>query len=158
MMEKATVLITGDSLSWEQYSSLAQLLGVRVHQNDQHRSKLHQQNIVKYPCKGETRLVFRRDDTLQNLTDSIYETFPQVIVLNRGAHYVNDTRLITDIRHNIQELKIWQRKCKFHKVKCHLFWRTSVPGHPHCNVTNFTVPKDMMVQILQTKNITASFG
>jgi hypothetical protein len=60
--------------------------------------------------------------------------------MNRGAHYVNDTRLVSGIQQNIEEIKEWKAKCRFMNIKCHLFWRTSVPGHPLCDKVNFTEP------------------
>jgi hypothetical protein len=140
LMTRATVMIIGDSLSWEHFSSLAQLLGLRVFQNTQHESKLHRSNHVQLACNNLVRLVFRRDDILSNLSHAIETAFPQVLVMNRGAHYVNDTRLVSGIQQNIEEIKEWKAKCRFMNIKCHLFWRTSVPGHPLCDKVNFTEP------------------
>jgi hypothetical protein len=138
LMRGATVAIVGDSLSWEHYSSLIQLNGLKTHQGYQHQSRELQMNIAQSICKGRTRVVYRRDDKLQNVTDAIQSTFPSVLVLNRGAHYVNDTVLLEDIRHNLQEVKQWLQDCdQKYKIKCHFFWRTSVPGHPECG----TFPK-----------------
>jgi len=140
----ATVSIIGDSLSWEQYSSLLQLAGARVHQKDQHRSKSQKRNHVQYACNNtinndnttsQTRIVFRNDARLTQLTDSFAADFPEIVVLNRGAHYVNDTALVAGIRQNVQELQQWQRQCDRRDLKCHLFWRTTVPGHVGCNAT-----------------------
>jgi hypothetical protein len=142
LMKRATVLTIGDSLSWEHFSSLGQLLGLRVHQSAQHESKLFSKNHVQLACNNQVRLVFRRDDLLTNLTEAIESTFPQVIVMNRGAHYVNDTRLVSGLQQNIEEIKAWQSKCRERNMKCHLFWRTSVPGHPLCNQVNYTGPNN----------------
>jgi hypothetical protein len=133
LMRGATVAIVGDSLSWEHYSSLIQLNGLKTHQGYQHQSRELQMNIAQSVCRGRTRVVYRRDDKLQNVTDAIASTFPTVLVLNRGAHYVNDTVLLDDIKHNLQEVQKWLHDCdqKYH-MKCHFFWRTSVPGHPEC--------------------------
>lgn len=140
LLRRATVMVIGDSLSWEHFSSMGQLLGMRIYQTTQHESKLYQQNYVKLACKNQVRLVFRRDDKLMNLTAAIESTFPQVLVMNRGAHYVNDTRLISEIQQNIKVLKIWKNRCREMGIKCHLFWRTSVPGHPLCDQKNYTQP------------------
>jgi hypothetical protein len=86
--------------------------------------------------------VFRRDDILSDLASTISETFPQVIVLNRGAHYQNDTALMAGIQRNIGVLQSWKQKCTQSGMKCHLFWRTSVPGHPLCDQVNFTQPNN----------------
>ena len=140
LLERATILIIGDSLSWEHYSSLGQMLGLRVHQTSQHDSRIYQQNHVQFACNNKVRLVFRRDDKLRNITDALRNTFPQVIVMNRGAHYVNDTSLISDLKNNFDEIKEWQMTCKQLGMKCHFLWRTTVPGHPLCNTRNYTKP------------------
>jgi hypothetical protein len=77
---------------------------------------------------------------LRNLSAAITDNFPVVIVLNRGAHYQNDTALSSGIRRNIEEIKEWKDKCADLGHQCHLFWRTSVPGHPLCDKENFTHP------------------
>jgi hypothetical protein len=143
LVQAATVSIIGDSLSWEQYSSLLQLAGQRVHQNDQHKSKSEKANHVQYACRGVTgesrsptgtKFVFRNDPRLTHITDSIQHDFPVVLILNRGAHYVNDTSLMTDMRDTIvPAVQAWWRECQTHHLKCHLFWRTTVPGHVGCD-------------------------
>lgn len=145
LMELGTVLISGDSLSWEQFSSLGQLLGLRVHQSSQFASRNNNQNHIQYGCRKRTRLVFRRDDVLSKLGSTISSSFPQVIVLNRGAHYQNDTAVMAGIQRNIRELQAWKRKCNDIGLKCHLFWRTSVPGHPLCDQVKFSEPNNDLV-------------
>lgn len=140
LTRRATVLVIGDSLSWEIYRSLNHLLGNHkgLHQTDQHKSKKFHENIVQYVCpQHQTRLVFRRDDLLTNVTHAIFEsgTFPQIIVMNRGAHYKPDDVLLDEMRIIIQEVKAWKEECVQRGVHCHFFWRTSVPGHPQCNHT-----------------------
>lgn len=147
LMQYGTVLIAGDSLSWEHYSSLGQLLGLRVRQSSQFISKDNRQNHVQFACNRQSRIVFRRDDLLTNLTAAIMDHFPVVVVLNRGAHYQNDTVLSSGIRRNIQEIKEWKAKCAAFGYRCHLFWRTSVPGHPLCDKVNFTVPINNIVEM-----------
>jgi len=127
-----TISMIGDSLSWEQYSSLLQLLRQRVHQTDQHRSRDERRNHIQQAC-GVT-IVWRNDPRLEYIiSESIQSNFPQVLILNRGAHYVNDTVLWKDIQGILPELVSWQRTCqKIYENTCHLLWRTSVPGHPFC--------------------------
>ncbi len=40
----------------------------------------------------------------------------------------------------IDELKAWHTQCKEFGIKCHLFWRTTVPGHPLCQERNYSEP------------------
>ena len=134
LMQRTTILIIGDSLSWEHYRSLNHLLGIQVSQLEEHQSKAEQENVVHYGCRSQTRIVYRRDDLLTNVSHAIFEegTFPQVLVINRGAHYKNDTTLIDDMMNVVEDIKAWQQQCAIYNITCHLFWRTSVPGHPHC--------------------------
>ena len=138
LLPRATFAIMGDSLSWEHYSSLVQTLGRRTHQGLQHQSKELYTNIAQSVCSGQTKILYRRDDRLQNLTLALEQHFPTVLVLNRGAHYAPDKILLNEIRDNIRDVRAWLAKCDSKKVKCHFFWRTTVPGHPHCG--NFTKP------------------
>lgn len=133
----ATVSVIGDSLSWEQYSSLVQLVGGKVHQTHQHVSRLEDRNIVQGACGGNqrgTKFVFRNDARLTPamVMDSIDTDFPNVLVLNRGAHFVNDTLLAAEMQSLFPILSVWQAKCDRLELKCHLFWRTSAPGHVSC--------------------------
>jgi hypothetical protein len=134
----ATVSIIGDSLNWEMYSSLLQLLGQTVYQSSQHRSKTENKNHHQWACNHKTKLVWRNDHRLYKLTESFDVDFPTVLILNRGAHWVNDTRTLREFRGQIEEVRAWQNKCDDYDIKCHFFWRTSVPGHPGCE--NYTEP------------------
>ena len=141
----STVTIMGDSLSWEHYSSLVQLLGARVHQTDQFRSRYEDRNHVQLTCmkSGElrgTKIVWRNvaDLNASVVADSIRADFPTVLILNTGAHYRNDTVLVNGLYEMLPVLKKWEADCTRRQLKCNLFWRTSVPGHPDC--VNFTEP------------------
>lgn len=144
LLVDATVMIVGDSLSWEHYSSLVQLTTQRpIHQGFQHQSLEFRTNIVQHlECGGReggkeeqvVRLVYRRDDKLQDLLHAVQQDFPTVLVLNRGAHFTNDTDLTENILYIMQVLqKHWWKECERRGMQCHVFWRTSVPGHPHCH-------------------------
>jgi hypothetical protein len=144
----ATVMIVGDSLSWEHYMSLVQLLGVPTHHGYQHMSRLMGTNIGHAVCEGWSRLVYRRDDYLTQLRHALLESesnIPQVLVLNRGAHYAKDKEYLRDLRAALDVVEEWQGRCDFLKIKCHFFWRTTVPGHRNCK--NFTHPVNDKVVI-----------
>lgn len=139
LLPRATIAIVGDSLSWEQYRSLVQLHGQPTRQGLQHQSRELVTNVQQSICEGgSTAIVYRRDDYLQNLTASLRQNFPVVLVLNRGAHYVPDDELVADIRRLIEEVRAWLRQCDAMDIQCHFFWRTSVPGHVGCE--NYTTP------------------
>ena len=117
-------------------------MGKHISQFSQHQSKEEQGNIVNYVCQKQTRIVYRRDDLLSNVSQAIFEggSFPQVIVMNRGAHYQNDTMLMTGMKKVVEELKNWKLQCEIFNITCHLLWRTTVPGHPNCEKRDFRGP------------------
>lgn len=117
-------------------------MGIHISQLSQHKSKEEHENIVNYVCRKQTRIVYRRDDLLSNVSHAIFDenTFPQVIVMNRGAHYQNDKFLMTGMEKVVKELIDWKSQCEVFNITCHLLWRTSVPGHPNCEKNNFQGP------------------
>jgi len=139
VMKDAVILLVGDSLTWEHYSSLIESNGVFSSPNLQMRSLYNHRTIIQAVCQNKTtHVAFRRDDSLKGLGQYIQETFPVVLIVNRGAHYVNDEILLPEIRQSFQEVNQWQAQCKQLGLKCHFFWRTTFPGHPDCS--NFTEP------------------
>jgi GDSL/SGNH-like Acyl-Esterase family found in Pmr5 and Cas1p len=82
-----------------------------------------------------TQFVWRNDARLEHLDDALRENFPTVLILNKGAHYQNDTAFLGGLQRNIRTLQQWQHKCRALGIQCHLFWRTTVPGHPGCATT-----------------------
>ena len=139
---RSQIQVIGDSLSFEHYRSLGHLLGIHISQFSQHKSKEEQGNIVNYVCRKQTRIVYRRDDLLLNVSHAIFKqkTFPQVIVMNRGAHYQNDTMLMSGMEKVVVALNDWKSQCEIFNITCHLLWRTSVPGHPNCEKNDFKRP------------------
>ena len=61
-------------------------------------------------------------------------------MINRGAHYKNDTMLMSQMQNVVEELNDWKSQCEIFNITCHLIWRTSVPGHPKCHKNRFTKP------------------
>lgn len=164
LMNMSTISIIGDSLSWEQYSSLLQLLGQKVRQTDQHKSKSENRNHIQVACGTNTRIIFRNDPRLSFLTDAIRADFPLVLILNRGAHYVNDTELRSSIQNNVPELRNWQKTCQRMGLRCHLYWRTTVPGHPRCTEFNESTPfgdleamEDRIFDLSNYNNVTINY-
>jgi len=92
-------------------------------------------------CNNTSILIGGKDFYLNDRVAEIIDSHsPDVLVLNRGAHYVPDWKLLNDLRTNIfPTLEDWQAKCNLNKNKnkkggddCLLIWRTTVPGHPDC--------------------------
>jgi hypothetical protein len=134
----ATVMVLGDSLSWESYASLVLLLGANStpHEGYQKMSRIRNVNVGHAVCGGRSRIVYRRDDYLLKVRHALFESesnIPQVLVLNRGAHYANDTDLMIGVRSALDVVEEWLDRCDQLKIKCHFFWRTTVPGHHHCH-------------------------
>ena len=147
ILRYSTVLIVGDSLSWEHYASLVQQLGIKTHQGYQHQSRELDTTIGQSVCDGKSQILYRRDDRLTKFRNALLPPgvgspygppLPQVVILNRGAHYANDTLFLNNLKSNLDVVEEWQDKCDDLGIKCHFFWRTTVPGHPNCG--NYTKP------------------
>jgi hypothetical protein len=145
LAKHATVTIIGDSLSWEHCMSLVSLLGVRPHHEYQDVSLQRNVNVGHAACPGGlATIVYRRDDDLSKVRSAVFfedgsnNVIPQVVVLNRGAHYANDTEFLDGIRSALDVVEEWLGRCDQLSIKCHFFWRTTVPGHHHCHA--FTAP------------------
>jgi hypothetical protein len=130
MMQSQSIVIIGDSLSFELYLPLVLMLGgAGVRMNE----RLHgNRTILHTGCSGRIKIYYHRDDTLEKLPIVLKRTKPDVLILNRGAHYFNDSILIPQIRHTIQLLETYQQQ-RQHENECRIFWRTTAPGHPLCS-------------------------
>lgn len=123
-------------------------------------------NIEEHDKENENEncinVVFRTDFFLENTTQEIHyhqqqldqdqehestnsesQLVPRVLVLNRGAHYTPDQELLESLQtKTLPDLLHWNNHhchtSQSSHQKCQLIWRTTVPGHPHCQ--NFTKP------------------
>jgi len=143
LMKNKTVAIVGDSISFVFYMSLSHLLGVPMAV-----PLVREGNAIRTSevCGGSSTLVARRDfylDTVQSMVD---EYSPDVLVLNRGAHYKPDEELIAHLENTVfPQLHEWQSKCRANNKDCYLIWRTTVPGHPNC--TSYTQPSTSIAEM-----------
>ena len=143
LMKNKTVAIVGDSISFAFYMSLSHLLGVPMA-----NPLVREGNAIRTSevCGGSSTLVARRDfylDTVQSMVD---EYSPDVLVLNRGAHYKPDEELIAHLENTVfPQLHKWQSKCRANNKDCYLIWRTTVPGHPNC--TSYTQPSTSIAEM-----------
>jgi len=103
------------------------------------KSRRRHINFIQPVCDNKTMIAYRRDDTLSEMQSAIKQSFPTVLVWNRGAHYTNDSDFQTGIEKVLLDVEAWKRTCSELGIRCHLFWRTTAPGHPHCQ-SNFTKP------------------
>jgi hypothetical protein len=159
LMKGQTITVIGDSISHEFFIALVYMLGgdgatYREMLRSEHRrvSVLHEVCIdtvaaaaaaavndtvaMAYAATHVVRLFYHRDDTLAQLSTVLTKTQPDVLVLNRGTHYVNDTILVAAMRDTIQLLETYQQQYQQQRNNatkpCRIFWRTTPPGHPLC--------------------------
>ena len=129
-MNNKTIAIIGDSTSFDHYLSLSHLLGVPRALPKAMKKNALSTSLV---CNNNSFIIGKRDFYLKSVQDIVDEFFPDVLVLNRGAHYVPDDELLDHIVQNVFPiLWNWQQTCMMRNKTCHLIWRTSVPGHPNC--------------------------
>jgi GDSL/SGNH-like Acyl-Esterase family found in Pmr5 and Cas1p len=152
LLSNQTIVFVGDSLSLEHYASLVHLLGDRarlppkaVQYNRIARTICHNTTTTTASSTQQqhcVRLVFQTDFPLVNLSHTIRQNAPSVLILNRGAHYVPDEQLLADLRHStFPALQEWNQPC----TNCLLVWRTTVPGHPYCH--RFTKPATSVAEM-----------
>lgn len=136
-----TIALLGDSLTREHYKSLVRSLGHEVARFDLRQPKNytdqlwydHPKGKVGYVCNGMTRIAFRRTSNLGRLNEFITLFQPDILILNRGAHYVSNDKFINQsLPLDVKLLQMWQRKCHLQGRDCLMIWRTTVPGHPEC--------------------------
>lgn len=138
-----SIAIIGDSISFDHYLSLSHLLGVP---QALPRARSKNAMLVSHVCQNKTLLIGKRDFYLDSVGQIIEEFFPDVLILNRGAHYVQDQDLIRHMNQTVfPQLFHWQQKCHLHDRNCMLIWRTSVPGHPNC--TNYKEPSESLEEM-----------
>ena len=151
----ATVLVVGDSLSYLVYASLVMRAGNNHDDSVEERHHQHLRDgvpLVTSLCGGLTTLKFVRNDRLLDPSpekllqelgilpnwNSMRPFWGEVddadiVLFNRGAHYVADAVLEQELREFSATLR--QRMRPTGQL---IFYRTTAPGHPHCS--NFTSP------------------
>ena len=129
-----TIAVIGDSLSWEHYTSLANTFGHRVGWSEEVWTNSKKKNCVRKACNDTVKLVGRKNSRIDpNMTTQlINQNFPDILIMNRGAHFANDTRLSAELNYTFQEVQAWQDECEVRGRECLFVWRTTVPGHPNC--------------------------
>lgn len=129
-----TVLIIGDSINFDIFLHLSHMLGVP---QALPKARRRDAQLISHVCNRTSRLIGQRDFTLTGSLKNYVETndatlFPNIVLLNRGAHYVEDHILQQDFHTIIFPLlHQWQHSCL-------LLWRTSIQGHVDCH--NYTQP------------------
>jgi hypothetical protein len=133
LMRNKTVAIIGDSVSFNSYLDLSYLLGVPKQPPKLRRSF---SIFTSQVCHNSSLLVAKKDyflneKVMENFLLDKY--FPDVLILNRGAHYEPDDVLINHLVNNTFPIaRKWQQRCSLHNKDCLFIWRTTVPGHVNC--------------------------
>ena len=126
-----SIAFLGDSISWQQFNSLNLLIGA----TDEYR---HQTIIKTNACNESTKLHYMRDNyvSARGLDKIIKLSDPDIIVFNRGAHYVSNFVLGTELNATLARAFKWQQDCdrRSDKKGCLLVWRTTAPGFPDCDI------------------------
>uniref|UniRef100_A0A448ZJR5 Trichome birefringence-like C-terminal domain-containing protein n=1 Tax=Pseudo-nitzschia multistriata TaxID=183589 RepID=A0A448ZJR5_9STRA len=137
-----TIAFLGDSISWQQFNSLNYLLGATDEYRTTATIKINgvmTGSINNNACSGNTKLLWLRDNRakVSRLHHIIGLYDPDVIVLNRGAHYVESSVLRMELNLTLGRALEWQRDCdkRGGERDCLLVWRTTAPGFPDCENT-----------------------
>ena len=166
LMKNKTVAIIGDSISFDHFLSLSHLLGVPhalpramnkdallisqvCNKEDDNKNNNNNSNNSAGGVGGDSsssKLIGKRDFFLHSVKKIVRDHFPDVLVLNRGAHYVPNNQLLGHLNNNLfPQLNDWQAMCELEHKDCLLIWRTTVPGHPNC--AQFTRPSDSVEEM-----------
>jgi hypothetical protein len=141
LMRGAPILLLGDSLTYEHYLTLVSALGGTTSGNLHGASSEHEMTIVQAVC--EHQQTFAMYHLLRSLDHRIVdriltEHFPVVVVMNQGAHFKPNPELTAGLEPTFRVVAKWQKRCRDYGIKCHFFWRTTVPGTDDCG--DFSAP------------------
>mmetsp|Transcript_13498 Transcript_13498/g.27399 ORF Transcript_13498/g.27399 Transcript_13498/m.27399 type:complete len:368 (-) Transcript_13498:319-1422(-) len=140
-----SIAIVGDSLSWEHYSSLVMSLGLHSDPNDQFVSRRLKKNIITMACNSTLKLIYRRSDQLEYVPHVIREEQPQMLILNKGSHPVNDEIYKAGWQETINTLEEYEQNLTESGLPSLFLFRTTVPGHPQCEI--YTAPVNNITQM-----------
>eukprot|EP00536_Pseudo-nitzschia_multiseries_P016174 jgi/Psemu1/220473/e_gw1.1039.7.1 len=125
--QNRSIAFLGDSIAWQQFNALSYWIGAI----DVHRETLRIETIA---CNNSTKLVWLRDNSASSkATSKILTSDPDVIVMNRGAHYVENPILELELNATFSTVSKWQQDCDRRGKDCLLIWRTTAPGFPDCD-------------------------
>lgn len=157
LMRNKTVAIVGDSISFDHYLSFSHLLGV-LSALPQAMNK--NAILTSQVCSDSSLVIDKRDFHLNYVQEIVDEYFPDVLVLNRGAHYVDSDQFLHHMVNRVFPiLNGWQHKCTMNNRECLLVWRTTVPGHPTCE--QYSEPSNSLAEmedLVRNKSINSSYN
>lgn len=144
VVSNRTIAFVGDSISYESFTSLVGLLGGQI------TSRPYQNRkgpiVWKAPC-GAT-IAFKKTHSLDDshLEQIFRRTPPDILIINRGAHYVEDEQLRSEFYATLNTVSKWQTECQRRSHDCRFIFRTSPPGHSGCG-ENFTKPFESLEEM-----------
>jgi hypothetical protein len=88
--------------------------------------------VAQYNC---------HNDTLDMIDQELVMRKPDIVIFNSGIHYRQNDVVMGSINKTISALEKWQKNCRSRgrnesataTIWCLPIWRTTVPGHPHCD-------------------------
>ncbi len=155
LTKNMTLAIIGDSISFDHYLSVTHLLGAP---KALPKARNHDALLTSQVCNGNTLLIGKRDFYLNHVEEIINQYSPDVLVLNRGAHYVPNDELLNHMVNKVfPQLNQWQQKmCTEKERDCLLIWRTTVPGHPDC--AQYNEPSNSVAEMEELVNSYTNSG
>lgn len=155
-LRNTSVLVVGDSLSYQMYASMVQRVGDAAHSLLECEAGMHNHTSAAVLCSGSgqslahgsTTLSYLRNDELaerstgdasERCTTHCQDFWRKargfdVLVFNRGAHYHDDTTVVNQTKRFAVRLKEHLGPSPAQII----FWRTTQPGHENC--TDVTRP------------------
>ena len=151
-----TILFLGDSTAQLMFWSFVHLLKVDGGE-EQPLQNVENSGNSALLCDGLTHVLYGRDDNLMApfVESQVARANPDVLVLNRGIHVVSDSRLQAEMT----SLKVALSSLRIRMPRVRLFWRTTLPGHAHCNSTTTLLSERYVVaQPLNGTTQTSSYS
>ena len=140
-----SIAILGDSLSWEHYSALLMSLGLHSDPSDQFVSRRGRKSIFTMGCNDTLKLIYQRTDQLEYVPQVIREDMPQILILNKGSHPVDNDVYEAGWNQTISILEDYERNLTRSGIPNLFLFRTTVPGHPQCET--YAAPVNDIAQI-----------
>ena len=123
LVENQTLAFIGDSITWQQFEAIeGSLKSTDVQRNSNF--------ILVRACSNRTTMLWSKNNyILVGGVMQILQTYePDIVVTNRGAHYLPDEELVPHLNATLATFKTWQES---HDMR--LIWRTTAPGVPSCS-------------------------
>jgi hypothetical protein len=125
-----TIGFIGDSLTYEHFQDLVYRWNIPL-SFKMSWSRNGGKPLFKTLCNQSVTVFYHRSKNMRT-TANLKTTKPDILILNRGAHFVSDNEIVADWNETLKDLHNWQQDCLTNNKTCQLLYRTTVPGHPQC--------------------------